>query len=95
MMKGCVGKLREKELLESYRSIWKGRSLHSESDEEAERILIRSIRAELLDEHTHPRLRISKEKKFFQGIKRIMSTELDMKEKYELIELFIEVLESL
>lgn len=81
------------ELLKSYQSLWSNRSLKEVHNEEL--TLKDIIKAELLDEKTHPRLRKSPEAKFVQASKRIVYSNLSHEEKLQLLLLHHEVIEEI
>jgi hypothetical protein len=80
------------ELLNSYRNIWNNRIL-SEHGLSAEDVLKNAIQKELLDQNTHPRLRKSKERKFYFAVKRISESTLNYATKMELIRCYISLME--
>jgi hypothetical protein len=74
-------------LLHLFKKIWKNRDLKSnESDSGV--ILKESVVRELKDENSHPRVRKSKEVKYYFAIKRITESTLTKEEKYLLIEYY-------
>ncbi|MGM0751120.1 MAG: hypothetical protein ACQET6_04265 [Bacillota bacterium] len=81
-------------LLEAYRQIWKNRLLISE-DNSSEKILKETIKRELLDGNSHPRVRKSKEEKYLSATKRIIESELTGEEKVALIKVHIEMMSEL
>ncbi|GIN40400.1 MULTISPECIES: hypothetical protein [Heyndrickxia] len=86
--------MNDERLLEVYLSIWKNRkttNCHRKSEE----LLKAAVSSELLDEQTHPRLRVSKETKFFFAVQRISNSSLDLSEKMGLINYFIKQMEDL
>ncbi|WP_409251049.1 hypothetical protein V1502_12875 [Bacillus sp. SCS-153A] len=86
-------KQNELELLEAYRSIWNQRTLNLQGDPGT--ILKESIIRELQDENSHPRIRKSKEVKYYFGVKRIIESALEVERKYDLIKLYTDQLEKL
>lgn len=82
-----------KVILDAYRQLWKNRILPVVKDETE--TLWDSIEKELKDEMTHPRLRKNPKEKFYLAIKRIVSSPLSDDQKVKLIELHIQVLETL
>lgn len=82
------------ELLAAYRSIWNQRAL-DQAGEASQTILTESINRELLDENSHPRIRKSKEVKYYFAIKRILESSLSMESQHELIKLYTDQLEHL
>jgi hypothetical protein len=81
-------------LLEAYRLIWKNRLLISEGTS-SEKILKETIKRELLDENSHPRVRKSKEEKYLSATKRIIESDLTSEEKVSLIEVHLEMVSQL
>ncbi|PLT28709.1 hypothetical protein [Peribacillus deserti] len=81
---------RNKHLLESYLSLWNNRT-YSESSVHGEAHLIELIKRELLDENSHPRIRKSKQEKFFLSTERIIHSPLDDSMKVSLISLYTEI----
>jgi hypothetical protein len=82
-----------KELLDAYRQLWSNRALPVENGE-TETLRV-SIEKELKDETTHPRLRKNPHEKFHLSVKRIVSSSLNDNQKLKLIDLHINVLETL
>ncbi|MGF3103310.1 hypothetical protein [Rossellomorea sp. DUT-2] len=81
-------------LLEAYRQIWKNRLLISE-DTSSEKILKETIKRELLDGNSHPRVRKSKEEKYLSATKRIIESDLTSEEKVSLIKVHLEMVSQL
>ncbi len=79
-------------LLDSYRALWNNRSLQLMDEHEPKTILNQAIHRELLDEYSHPRVRKSKEEKFYLAIKRITDSSLDIEDKMDLIQLHVQVM---
>ncbi|MGM0845370.1 MAG: hypothetical protein ACQEUT_10360 [Bacillota bacterium] len=75
------------ELLSLYKRIWNSRDLKSEEKVSAV-ILKEAVARELKDETSHPRVRKNKETKFYFAIKRITESELNVAEKYKLIDYY-------
>ncbi|KQL53785.1 hypothetical protein AN964_09915 [Heyndrickxia shackletonii] len=86
--------MRYEELLDVYRKIWNNRLLKDEA-KTAKELLNEAITRELLDEVTHPRLRTSKEVKFYYAMKRISDSKQSDSEKVELIKHYIKIMEEL
>lgn len=82
------------ELLDIYRKTWNNRLLKDET-KTAEEILYDAITRELLDENTHPRLRTTKEVKFYYAVKRISDSEVTDSAKVELIKIYIKIMQKL
>lgn len=90
-------KLTSHQLLDAYRSMWSNRTLSDENsidDEKCGFLLMEAIERDIRDEMTHPRVRKSPETKFHIAIKRIMASQLQDKEKLELIHLHLETLDK-
>jgi hypothetical protein len=81
-------------LLEAYRQIWKNRLLISEGNS-SEKILKETIKRELLDFNSHPRVRKSKEEKYLSATKRIIESDLTSEEKVSLIKVHLEIVSQL
>ncbi|KAA0562586.1 hypothetical protein ACQCWA_01995 [Rossellomorea aquimaris] len=81
-------------LLEAYRQIWKNRLLISEGNS-SEEILKETIKRELLDGNSHPRVRKSKEEKYLSATKRIIESDLTSEEKVSLIKVHLEIVSQL
>ncbi|WP_226666661.1 hypothetical protein [Metabacillus litoralis] len=82
-----------RDLLEAYRMLWTNRTLPVKKDEYT--TLISSIEKEMKDEMTHPRLRKTSTEKFHSSVTRIISSSLNNKQKVQLIELHISVIERI
>ncbi|RDI43112.1 hypothetical protein [Falsibacillus pallidus] len=82
------------ELLSAYRNIWNNRLLET-GEFSAMEILEEAIKRELLDENSHPRIRKTKEEKFYFAMKRVKESNLTTIQKYDLMALHIEVLEEI
>lgn len=81
-------------LLDAYRQIWKNRLLISEGTS-SEKILKETIKRELLDGNSHPRVRKSKEVKYLSATKRIIESDLTSEEKVSLIKVHLEMVSQL
>lgn len=81
-------------LLEAYRQIWKNRLLISEGTS-SEEILKETIKRELLDGNSHPRVRKSKEEKYLSATKRIIESDLTSEVKVSLIKVHLEMVSQL
>ncbi|MGE6752405.1 hypothetical protein ACQKFO_03105 [Rossellomorea sp. NPDC071047] len=81
-------------LLAAYRQIWKNRLLISEGTS-SEVILKETIKRELLDGNSHPRVRKSKEEKYLSATKRVIESDLTSEEKVTLIKLHLEMVSQL
>ncbi|WP_044748117.1 hypothetical protein [Bacillus alveayuensis] len=85
-------------LLNAYRQLWSNRSLANDQyldNESSKQLLLETIEKELRDEMTHPRVRQSPEVKFYIALKRIMLSSLSEREKLELIQLHLEVMNKI
>ncbi|WP_421378953.1 hypothetical protein ACOJQI_14210 [Bacillus salacetis] len=82
------------ELLNIYKRIWNHRDLQSK-EKEAAVIVKEAVLRELKDENSHPRVRKSKEIKYYFAVKRIMESSLSIEEKYNLIGFYTEQMEEL
>jgi hypothetical protein len=87
--------MNKSQLLKAYLAIWNNRSINFDTNEEDGDQLTNLMKKELLDQLTHPRVRVSAEIKFYKAVKRIVNTELSQLEKLELIQEFVQVLEEL
>ncbi|MEH7237562.1 hypothetical protein [Bacillus sp. JJ1562] len=80
-------------LLKAYQSLWLNRRLW-QKDLSSEDILRATIRRDLLDESTHPRLRKTPYEKFFTASKRIFDSSLPIEEKLNLQHVYLEEMEN-
>jgi len=81
------------ELLEAYKSLWSNRTLQIE--ENPAHTLRNAIKKELKDEMTHPRLRKTPHEKFYLSVKRIIDSSLHDKQKVNLVNYHLRILEEL
>ncbi|MDQ0214410.1 hypothetical protein J2S13_000806 [Oikeobacillus pervagus] len=81
-------------MLEAYRQVWNNRKLPA-TESLDEDVLRMAIERELLDENSHPRVRRTKEEKFFFAIQRLCQSDLSEHEKISLIELHVQIMEKL
>ncbi|WP_077618087.1 hypothetical protein [Bacillus sinesaloumensis] len=81
------------QLLKAYQSLWNNRRLW-QKDLSSEDILRFTIRRDLLDELTHPRLRKTPYEKFFLACKRIFDSSLPIEEKLSLQHIYLEEMEK-
>ncbi|WP_059170782.1 hypothetical protein [Bacillus sp. FJAT-27445] len=81
-------------LLNEYRKIWNNRLLENEGRND-EVILKETIKRELRDENSHPRVRKPIHFKFYYAVKRILDSGLEKEAKMELIELHAIIIEEL
>lgn len=81
------------ELLESYKSLWSNRTL--QIGENPDHTLRNAIKKELKDEMTHPRLRKTSHEKFYLSVKRIIDSSLHDKQKVNLVNYHLRILEEL
>ncbi|MFU1718580.1 hypothetical protein [Bacillus velezensis] len=81
----------DKDIAKAYQALWNNRTLPASTLEEAEK----AIDLELLDQRTHPRLRKTPEEKFALAVQRIVDSQLQPIEKYELVELHTKRLQFL
>ncbi|WP_433742662.1 hypothetical protein [Falsibacillus pallidus] len=82
------------ELLSAYRGIWNNRLLEN-GEFSAEEILKEAIKRELLDENSHPRIRKTKEEKFYFAMKRVKDSNLITSQKYDLMALHIDLFDEI
>lgn len=80
-------------LLEQYRLLLHNRELPVE--ENSEKTLIKAMKSELKDEHTHPRLRRSLYEKFYSAVQRILQSSLALEEKLIFIEMYKTLVQQL
>ncbi|MEH7382118.1 hypothetical protein V7138_16785 [Bacillus sp. JJ1533] len=80
-------------LLKAYQSLWMNRRLW-QKDISSEDILRATIRGDLLDELTHPRLRKSPYEKFFTASKRIFDSSLPIEDKLHIQYVYLEEMEN-
>lgn len=81
------------QLLKAYQSLWMNRRLW-QKDLSSEDILRSTIRRDLLDELTHPRLRKTPYEKFFMASRRIFDSSLTIEEKLSLQHVYLEEMEN-
>ncbi|KDE47852.1 hypothetical protein [Geobacillus sp. CAMR5420] len=84
-------------LLDAYRRLWPNRSLAAGplDEQESQTLLYETIRQELRDEWTHPRVRQSSEVKFYYAVKRVAASDLPNDVKIALIQAYLTVMEQL
>ncbi|PJW16551.1 hypothetical protein [Geobacillus sp. WSUCF-018B] len=84
-------------LLDAYRRLWPNRSLAAGplDEQESQTLLYETIRQELRDEWTHPRVRQSPEVKFYYAVKRVAASDLPNDVKITLIQAYLTVMEQL
>ncbi|WP_453996436.1 hypothetical protein [Bacillus nitroreducens] len=82
------------QLLIAYQSLWMNRRLW-QKDLNSEDILRETIRRDLLDELTHPRLRKTPLEKFILASKRIFDSTLTVEDKLNLQHLYLEEIERI
>lgn len=70
-------------------------SLSNEEDADAKSRLYSLMKTELLDERTHPRLRIKPEEKYYIAIKRVLRGELSQNDQLSLIQLYTHTLDAI
>ncbi|WP_170007122.1 hypothetical protein [Bacillus fonticola] len=79
-------------LYKSFLSLWKDRQ---EQAGDAEHLLRQAIVEELLDTATHPRLRVSLDRKLVFALQRILESSLLDEEKVRLLEFYAKVYQEL
>ncbi|MED4269141.1 hypothetical protein P9199_02475 [Geobacillus stearothermophilus] len=84
-------------LLDAYRRLWPNRSITAETldEQNSQALLYETIRQELCDEWTHPRVRQSSEVKFYYAVKRVAASDLPDGMKVALIQAYLTVMEQL
>lgn len=80
-------------LLDEYRTIWNNRKL--QSDQVPEDILKEAVSRDLKDENSHPRARKTLMVKYYLATKRIVESSLPTESKIMLIQLHMEIAESI
>lgn len=80
-------------LLNEYRTIWNNRRLVS--DQTPEEVLKEAILRDLKDENAHPRARRTLMEKYFLATKRILEAALSSESKVTLIQLHMELAETI
>ncbi|MFT4414056.1 hypothetical protein ACLM5H_09365 [Fredinandcohnia humi] len=80
-------------LLDVYQSLWNNRNLREES-EKSEEILRATVKKDILDEMTHPRVRKNRFEKFYIASKRIVESALSDDDKQNLLQIYIEEMEK-
>lgn len=83
-----------KYLLGIYSKLWKNRILE-EKDRQDEDILREKIKAELLDENSHPRVRKNRYEKFYLCVQRIHHSNLNDEEKNIMLSVYLEEMDKL
>lgn len=86
--------MNSKDLLQSYRSLWKNRALATD-EENPDIVLMIAIEKELRDENAHPRVRKDKQKKLIAAIKRINDSSLSSDMKVALIDIHFEIFDTI
>lgn len=81
-------------LLEVYQSLWNNRILTNETGN-CEKTIRETIKKDLLDEMTHPRVRKVPNEKFYLATKRVLDSTIEDTQKLQLISLHIEELERI
>ncbi|MEI5907346.1 hypothetical protein WAK64_09780 [Bacillus spongiae] len=81
-------------LLEEYKKLWNNRSFTVDKGNEID-VLVSSIKSELLDEATHPRLRRAKEDKLLLAINRIMGSDMTDIAKVKIIQYYVQQFQQL
>ena len=81
-------------LLNEYRQVWNNRLL-TVNDRSSESILKESIKRELLDENSHPRVRKNRYEKYYAAIKRLTESNLSPESKVYLIEVHNQLMDEL
>jgi len=82
-------------LLERYRELWSNRNLSATNQDSAKEVLEETIRKDINDEMTHPRVRKDPSIKFYWAIKRIEESDMDMHFKMALIQFYIDAMENI
>ena len=84
-------------LLDGYRRLWPNRSITTETldEQKSKAFLYETIRQELRDEWTHPRVRQAPEMKFYYAVKRVTASDLPNDMKIALIQVYLTTLEQL
>jgi len=84
-------------LLDGYRRLWPNRSITTETldEQKSKAFLYETIRQELSDEWTHPRVRQTPEVKFYYAVKRVTASDLPNDMKIALIQVYLTTLEQL
>ncbi|MEB3752454.1 hypothetical protein [Geobacillus icigianus] len=84
-------------LLDGYRHLWPNRSLTTETldEQKSKALLYETIRQELRDEWTHPRVRQTPEVKFYYAVKRVTASDLPDDMKIALIQTYLTAMEQL
>ncbi|WP_235867318.1 hypothetical protein [Priestia abyssalis] len=75
-------------LLNAYRRLWTNRSLQLNNDKNEQDLLYETIKKDLLDEMTHPRVRQPANVKLQWAVKRIEDADLEQELKDGLLSLY-------
>jgi hypothetical protein len=81
-------------LLEAFLSLWNNREANEKSQSPIDTIKV-MMKSELLDEFSHPRVRKTKEEKFYSAVKRVVESDLKIEDQIRLIKLYTSVFDSL
>ncbi|MBA9027684.1 hypothetical protein [Peribacillus huizhouensis] len=84
----------DKYLLKIYSKLWKNRIVEDSGGQEND-VLREKIKAELLDENSHPRARKNRYEKFYLCIQRVHHSNLNDEEKSRMLSVYIEEMEKL
>ncbi|KMY50465.1 hypothetical protein [Peribacillus loiseleuriae] len=84
-----------KNLLRIYSKLWKNRVVEERGDKDDDFLLREKIKAELLDENSHPRARKNRYEKFYLCLQRVQYSKLNDEEKSIMLSVYIEEMEKL
>ncbi|WP_342431952.1 hypothetical protein [Neobacillus sp. FSL H8-0543] len=82
------------ELLAEYRRIWNNRQLET-AGRDNEAVLKETIKRELLDEYSHPRIRKNRYEKFYAAVNRVVQSVITSEAKIRLIHVHTQVMDEL
>lgn len=80
-------------LLDIFLSLWNKREVKVGSNSPTATVK-EMMKSELLDEFSHPRVRKTKEEKYFLAVKRVIDSDLKTEDQIRLIRLYTDVMES-
>ncbi|MBE3570893.1 MAG: hypothetical protein IMW92_12510 [Bacillales bacterium] len=86
--------MEDRYLLDMFLSLWNKREANEGSNSPSTSIKER-MKSELLDEFSHPRVRKTKEEKYYLAVKRVVDSDLKEEDQLRLIRLYTDVMESL
>jgi hypothetical protein len=86
--------MEDQHLLDIFLSLWNKREV-KEGSHTPSTTVKEMMKSELLDEFSHPRVRKTKEEKYYLAVKRVVDSDLKAVDQIRLIRLYTDVMESL